>query len=48
MLPLSEAIIYERKAYRDATIQGLGVLELQECKASFEIKKLMKEVMDNV
>lgn len=40
-----QTIISERKIYRDALAVGAGVIEMDNSKASSEIKKLMKEVL---
>jgi chromosome partitioning protein len=40
-----ETIISERKIYRDALAVGAGVIEMDNSKASAEIKKLMKEIL---
>jgi hypothetical protein len=47
-MPLSDAMISDRKAYRDASLAGEGVLEGQNQKAKEEIMSLMKEVMKHV
>lgn len=41
---VSEIVIRERKAYRDAIADGRGVLELDNPKAAHEIKKLYEEI----
>jgi chromosome partitioning protein len=43
---VSEIIIRERKAYRDAIADGRGVLELDNAKAANEIKKLYEEILN--
>ena len=48
LMPLSEATISDRKAYRDASLAGEGVLEGQNQKAKEEIELLMKEIMKHV
>jgi chromosome partitioning protein len=40
-----QTIISERKIYRDALAVGAGVIEMDNSKATSEIKKLMKEVL---
>ena len=45
-LELSKSIIMERKVYRDALLQGKGVTELQNNKATTEIKTLVKEMIN--
>ena len=42
-ISLLDTIIYERKIYRDATSSGLGVVELDNEKATIEIESLLKE-----
>jgi len=44
-LMLCSAIIRERKAYRDATSQGRGVVELDNDKATAEIEALAAQVL---
>ena len=41
---LSDAIIWERKVYRDAISDGLGVIEMDNLKAIAEIDSLAKEI----
>lgn len=43
---VSEIIIRERKAYRDAIADGRSVLELDNPKAANEIKKLYEEILN--
>ncbi len=45
-IKLSEAIVRERKVYRDAVIAGKGVLELDNDKATDEIEAMAKEICD--
>lgn len=45
-LKLSKSVIMERKVYKDALLQGKGVTELQNNKASLEIKKLVQEIIN--
>jgi len=47
-MPLSSAMISDRKAYRDAALAGEGVLEGNNLKAQDEIKSLLKELMKYV
>ena len=44
-LALLNAIIYDRKVYRDAIATGKGVLELQDKKAKTEIELTLSEVL---
>lgn len=44
-IDLSECVISERKAFRDAMLQGLSVFEMQESKAKEEMDKLCKEIL---
>lgn len=48
LMPLSDASISDRKAYRDASLAGEGVLEGDNEKAKEEIKSLLKELMKYV
>ena len=48
MMELSDSYVAERKVYRDASLKGTGVLEENNEKASFEINKLIKEIMTYV
>lgn len=43
-LPPYKTIVRERKAYRDAMSQGLGVVEMKNKKAKLEIESLVKEL----
>ena len=43
-LPPYKTIVRERKAYRDAMSQGLGVIEMSNKKAKSEIESLVKEL----
>ena len=45
-LKLSSSIIMERKVYREALLQGKGVVEMQNDKAISEIKKLVQEMIN--
>lgn len=45
-LPLTKAIIRERKIYRDSIIEGKGVSELAANKAKEEIELLVKELFN--
>lgn len=38
-------MIRDRKVYRDAMSDGLGVVEMDNPKAKIEIKKLVEEVL---
>ena len=42
---LLEPMICDRKCYRDAMSDGLGVVEMSNPKARFEIKKLMEAIL---
>jgi chromosome partitioning protein len=44
---LSEVIVRERKAYRDAMSEGRGVVELTNDKAAAEIEALAREIYPN-
>ncbi len=44
---LSKVIVRERKAYRDAMIEGRGVVELGNEKATAEIEALAREIYQN-
>ena len=44
-IKLLNTIIHDRKCYRDAMSDGLGVIEMDNPKAKDEIKKLLAEVM---
>jgi chromosome partitioning protein len=48
LMPLSDASISDRKAYRDASLAGEGVLEGNNEKAKEEIKYLLRELMKYV
>lgn len=51
LMPISKVKIAYRKTYRDASAEGLGVLEINDSsaeKAKFEISQLMKEIMSYV
>jgi chromosome partitioning protein len=41
----AKTIIRERKVYRDAIVEGKGVLEMANPKANNEIKSLVEEVL---
>ena len=43
-IQLLKSIIRDRKVYRDAMCEGMGVIEMSNPKASEEIQSLMKEV----
>lgn len=43
---ISKNVIMERKVYRDALLAGKGVIELSNQKASNEIKKFVKEMLN--
>lgn len=43
---LDKAIIRDRKVYRDAMSEGMGVIEMNNPKAADEIESLMREVFD--
>lgn len=43
--PLMQSIIHERKVYRDCMSQGKGVHEMQNKKATDEVKRLIKEIL---
>lgn len=43
-LALVNAVIRDRKAYRDAMIEGCGVIEMDDAKAAAEIQQLAKEL----
>ena len=44
-IQLSNAIIRDRKVYRDAMSEGMGVIEMGNAKATEEIELLMKEIL---
>ena len=44
-IKLSNCIVSERKAFRDAMLQGLSVFEMQESKAKEEMVKLCEEIL---
>jgi chromosome partitioning protein len=46
-LSLSKTFIRDRKVYRDALLQGLGVVELKNPKAANEIKNFVNELLEN-
>jgi chromosome partitioning protein len=43
---LDKAIIRDRKVYRDAMSEGMGVIEMNNPKAADEIESLMREVLN--
>ncbi|OED39819.1 hypothetical protein AB834_00085 [PVC group bacterium (ex Bugula neritina AB1)] len=45
-LKLLNSKIGDRKVYRDATIEGMGVTEMKDVKAKNEIIELIKEIID--
>lgn len=45
-IQLLNTIIRDRKVYRDAMSEGMGVIEMDNPKAADEIKELMKEVFN--
>lgn len=45
-LSLANSSIYERKVYRDALLQGLGVVELDNIKATEEMKRFVDEILE--
>ena len=45
-LSLSKTFIRDRKIYRDALLQGKGVVELSNIKATLEIKNLVNEILE--
>jgi len=45
-LSLSKTFIRDRKIYRDALLQGKGVVELGNIKATLEIKNLVNEILE--
>lgn len=45
VIELLNTIIHDRKCYRDAMSDGLGVVEMDNPKAKDEIKKLIEELM---
>ena len=45
VIELLTTIIHDRKCYRDAMSDGLGVVEMDNPKAKDEIKKLIAEIM---
>jgi len=45
-IKLSNSIIMERKIYKDALLQGKGVVEMQNDKAILEIKTLVQEIIN--
>ena len=47
-MPLSDAVIKFRTVFRNATPEGLGVVEMSDEKATFEVRKLIKEIMSHV
>jgi len=44
-IELSRTVIRDRKAYRDAISEGLGVVEWKDSKAAGEIQKLVQELI---
>ena len=48
LMPLIRRPISQRKAFRDAAAKGLGVLEMQDYKASEELLAIIKEVIKHV
>ncbi|MGX6960305.1 MAG: division plane positioning ATPase MipZ [Rickettsia endosymbiont of Pentastiridius leporinus] len=44
-LSLSKTFIKDRKIYRDALLQGMGVVELNNIKAKSEIKNFVNEIL---
>lgn len=48
LMPVSNVYLSERKAYRDASIEGSGVLEGKDEKAKHELKQLIKEIKKHV
>ena len=46
-LQLLETIIRDRKTYRDALLQGMGVVELDNKKAITEIQNLVNEILES-
>ena len=45
-LDLAKTFIRDRKVYRDALLQGKGVVELDNAKALDEIKNLVNEILE--
>ena len=45
-LGLAKTFIRDRKVYRDALLQGKGVVELDNVKALYEIKNLVNEILE--
>jgi len=45
LLPLLSTVVRERKAYRDAVLVGLGVVELDNALATAEIESLANEIL---
>jgi len=45
-LGLAKTFIRDRKIYRDALLQGKGVVELDNIKALDEIKNLVNEILE--
>ena len=44
-IKLLATMIRDRKVYRDAMSEGLGVVEMDNPKAKMEIKKLVEEIL---
>lgn len=45
VIKLLSTILFDRKCYRDAMSDGLGVIEMDNPKAKDEIKKLLEEIL---
>jgi chromosome partitioning protein len=44
LMPVSKAVVRDRKVYRDASIDGLGVVEMDNAQAKLEIEELGQEI----
>ena len=47
-MPLSDCVLRDRKAYRDASLDGMGVVEGKNMKAKAEVQMLTKEILSHV
>lgn len=47
-LSIAKTFIRERKVYRDALLEGYGVLEMENLKAQEELNNFVKETLSNV
>ena len=48
VLPLVDSVLRERKVYRDATLAGLGVVEMHNSLAKAEIEHFAQEIFGAV